>query len=364
MSKFFTKIVKSIFYLILYPYFLPQLFFVPYYNWKYAKNNGFCNWLLLGEFVASGKALIWPYFVFFETTESDLNHFSKSIDYINQSIKISNNFKAFSTIDSEDLEKIIELKKLALLEAEKVNTEYLNSLYTYWGDHFKNEYIIGLKLIILGYENNAQESLFKGQTLLNKWGDWYSLNVEYIRNNKKNSETNYSPSKNVNDEYPKLNSSELDRYSKILKKSQEVKLTNSDLEIISGIFRDYTKRTGRYMTKNEYDLFFGLVKLSYDYQYELGQSLLLSWDNHKYFTTNGFDELYEKMKLLGSRKPEKLEYDLLAIKAASKNKMIIEDEFGEKYEFGREIILKGIRENELAYENYNNISKVIEKFVR
>lgn len=36
-----------------------------YYNWKYAVENGFIQWLFLGEIVASLKALIWPFFVFF-----------------------------------------------------------------------------------------------------------------------------------------------------------------------------------------------------------------------------------------------------------------------------------------------------------
>jgi len=35
-----------------------------YYNWEYARANGFLNWMLLGEIVPSAKALAWPYFAF------------------------------------------------------------------------------------------------------------------------------------------------------------------------------------------------------------------------------------------------------------------------------------------------------------
>jgi len=37
---------------------------VPYFNWKVAKEDGFVQWLLLGECTATSKATIWPYFAF------------------------------------------------------------------------------------------------------------------------------------------------------------------------------------------------------------------------------------------------------------------------------------------------------------
>jgi hypothetical protein len=37
---------------------------VPYFNWRVAKEDGFVQWLLLGECTATSKAMIWPYFAF------------------------------------------------------------------------------------------------------------------------------------------------------------------------------------------------------------------------------------------------------------------------------------------------------------
>ena len=45
-------------------YFLVTMLMVPYYNWQYAKDSGFLNWLLLGQVVPTVKAAAWPYFVF------------------------------------------------------------------------------------------------------------------------------------------------------------------------------------------------------------------------------------------------------------------------------------------------------------
>jgi hypothetical protein len=60
MKKIFYTIVGLMFTL----YGATQLYFIPYYNWQYAKENGFTKWLFLGEMVATGKAVIWPYFEF------------------------------------------------------------------------------------------------------------------------------------------------------------------------------------------------------------------------------------------------------------------------------------------------------------
>lgn len=38
---------------------------VPYFNWQYAKEHGFWQWIFFGEVIATFKAVLWPYFLFF-----------------------------------------------------------------------------------------------------------------------------------------------------------------------------------------------------------------------------------------------------------------------------------------------------------
>ena len=47
-------------------YAAPVGIFALYYNWVYAQEHGFVKWLFFGEVLATLKALIWPYFVFFQ----------------------------------------------------------------------------------------------------------------------------------------------------------------------------------------------------------------------------------------------------------------------------------------------------------
>lgn len=39
-----------------------------YFNWQFARANGFLKWLLFGEIAATLKSLIWPYYAFFPST--------------------------------------------------------------------------------------------------------------------------------------------------------------------------------------------------------------------------------------------------------------------------------------------------------
>jgi hypothetical protein len=43
-------------------YLVSCSFAALYFNWKYARENGFVKWILLGEFVPTAKSLAWPYF--------------------------------------------------------------------------------------------------------------------------------------------------------------------------------------------------------------------------------------------------------------------------------------------------------------
>ena len=46
------KLISNIFTAVIYIYLIPAIMiFTPYYNWQYAKENGFVAWLFLGEIV-------------------------------------------------------------------------------------------------------------------------------------------------------------------------------------------------------------------------------------------------------------------------------------------------------------------------
>ena len=183
----------------------------------------------------------------------------------------------------------------------------------------------------------------------------------FINVNKNSTEVPQSDSNQATQIEP-MNSSELDKFSTVLAK--EELLTDSDLENIRSALKSYTDRTGNYLTQNDVDGFTGLIKQSNDYQYELGQSLLFSWDQQKIYTTSGFDKLYKEMQDANYRKSGVLQFNKDRLKQAAEHQSYSEDEDGNKYEFSREVILQGIDKISVARKNMDKIVSVFDEFVK
>jgi hypothetical protein len=59
-----SKHVNKILVPLLSLYFAAAGFAALYFNWEFARSNGFLPWLLLGEITPTAKAIAWPYFAF------------------------------------------------------------------------------------------------------------------------------------------------------------------------------------------------------------------------------------------------------------------------------------------------------------
>ena len=62
------------------------------------------------------------------------------------------------------------------------------------------------------------------------------------------------------------------------------------------------------------------MEITNEYYYELGQSLLNSWDNKSKFTTRNFDKVLSLVKEYEIRKPEEMKMDLACLDAAQEIK--------------------------------------------
>lgn len=121
-------------------------------------------------------------FIFSCSPQKDnIDHFISSIEYSNEGAKILNQGGAFETLDNESMNKIIGFNKQALKEAKLVNVEYLNERLAGFGNHFNNEFIIGLDMFISGYETADHAKFLQGQFLLDNWGTWYANNISKIK---------------------------------------------------------------------------------------------------------------------------------------------------------------------------------------
>lgn len=162
---------------------------------------------------------------------------------------------------------------------------------------------------------------------------------------------------NAND-YPKLTTTEIDATSRIFSKAQTEVLTESDIDALKRVLKEYNDRTGTKIKKTEFEVLTKTFEITNEYHYELAQSLLTSWDTKSKFTTSNFDKVLSLVRKYEMRKPEKIKMDLVCLDAAARNQNYVQDEEGSKFEFGREMILQKLREDEISRNNFERIIKV------
>ena len=124
-------------------------------------------------------------------------------------------------------------------------------------------------------------------------------------------------------------------FSKIISKAETEELNDGDIAALKSMLREYNERTGTRMKKADVEALTKEMEITNDYYYELGQSLLTSWDSKSRFTTGNFDRTLNLMKESGRRKPEKIKMDLVCLDAAATNQNYVQNEQGSKFAFGR-----------------------------
>jgi len=189
------KIIRIVIYILLAIYLIPLIVILPYYNWDYAKKNGFVSWLCFGEVVATAKSIIWPYYVFLNK-ESDeieiikqkdldsINHFKKSRIYSDSALllirtsSIIGDSLEFHNIIPSDKKQIINLLNSAIKEAKLVNNDLLDRIHPELPEKYTKHYIIGLQMIKAGINNNERNKLLLGYNYFGLYVLWSQENEE------------------------------------------------------------------------------------------------------------------------------------------------------------------------------------------
>lgn len=178
MKKLFGNLGSSIFGI----YIFIAIVSAAYFNWQYARDNGFMKWVAFGEVVATVKGGAWPYFIFFSPSpRGSVRHFVNSIKYVDAAQEFGKNLKSPDSMSGSEMKTFIGFYKEALREAESVDTEVLNNRLASFGDHYRDEFVRGLKMTIAGQEESDAIKSLEGQILLITWENWYAENIERIR---------------------------------------------------------------------------------------------------------------------------------------------------------------------------------------
>jgi hypothetical protein len=89
-------------------------------------------------------------------------------------------------MSKSDWDAITDYNKKALGEAEQADIADMNRHYPGFGDHFRDEFIEDLRLIINNDQGMTQAAPYLySQLLVNNFGDWYVANFDAMRGKKR-----------------------------------------------------------------------------------------------------------------------------------------------------------------------------------
>jgi hypothetical protein len=135
----------------------------------------------VGVFIAAQWSPLLP-------SKNSAAHVSAAINYHNEAAVIEN--KSCVTvvvcpISAAEWSAIYDYDKSALGEAQHADIADMNKHYPGFGDHFRDEFIAGLKLIVENGNDSANGPAFiRGQILVHRFGDWFVANEDAIRGRK------------------------------------------------------------------------------------------------------------------------------------------------------------------------------------
>lgn len=154
-------------------YIITVLLAAPYYNWRYAQERGFSSWFFFGEVVATGKALIWPYYVF---VQQHVDESAVQARRMGELILLTQEASQFSnaldldTVTEEGAKKVSDYRKKVIEKSVSVNFEVIDSIYPALGTMFKSTVLAALMAI----ENEGLDAIPKAKSLWEKWVGWFN----------------------------------------------------------------------------------------------------------------------------------------------------------------------------------------------
>jgi hypothetical protein len=183
--------------LLLSIYMATVVFAAAYYNWEYARDNGFARWVILGEIVPTAKALVWPYFAFSENSrpesevdrtrltaqqidKSEVNKFILAMNYSQQAAYLLNSTPHENLADYPNLKDILAYRHKAVEVGQSVDPEVLDQVYPGLGIRFKTEFLQAMALFVHGCETNSGDELRHSKLLNDQWADWYMANHKAV----------------------------------------------------------------------------------------------------------------------------------------------------------------------------------------
>src|SRR5579862_6665745 len=126
-----------------------------YFNWQFARTNGFVSWVLLGEVVPTAKAVVWPYFALRthqqDKAEESLNHLFDALRQSQEAAKIINTAEpAASIYDMPGITRAVEHRRSAIAQIDQADAAVLDKVFPELGIRSHCQFRRAMELFVNG----------------------------------------------------------------------------------------------------------------------------------------------------------------------------------------------------------------------
>ncbi len=153
-------------------YFVTAMLVIPYFNWQYAKHEGFASWMVLGQIVPTYQAMVWPYYAL--TSDSSEEHYRNSFTVTREVLLEIDRHGGVALVPKSVLPTIIERIDYAVQEAEKVGDGYLQKWHPSFGEEWRNGYTASLRELSSGMKSGDGWKQVAAVIKYNNFSDWAS----------------------------------------------------------------------------------------------------------------------------------------------------------------------------------------------
>lgn len=170
-------------------YFLVAFVIVtPYFNWRYAVQNGFVSWFYFGEVVATAQAMIWPYYAVASFSSGQSSALARNELHLNNSkracdeaMRIVIRFNGFKAMPPKESSEVVKLFQASVTEAELVDDSFLQQLHPEFCRRYREDYIGSLRTLAEGLRTGDHVKLISAAATYNSYTEWMRTHVNEFK---------------------------------------------------------------------------------------------------------------------------------------------------------------------------------------
>src|SRR6266849_9921658 len=146
---FSYRVASALFQFVFGVYFIGASLSAVYFNWTYARDNGFLKWMLLGQIVPTAKAVVWPYYLV-RSRHDESKPVPRSVRnfFLANEALLKANDRPSGIAPEANVERVEPLLREAVDSARGIQRDELNAVYSGLGDHFLDDAIGSAQLFL------------------------------------------------------------------------------------------------------------------------------------------------------------------------------------------------------------------------